>query len=217
MHINTDKKSVYLHVMKTGGTSLYKMLGSPKELLQRAAEPIEMWEVYTGMHGSYRELLKNHPDVYEKIKDYYKFTFVRNPWDHAMSLYFHVTKSSGFNSENHFGSNNRQAKIEDYKDFNYYLRFLYKPQSLLTFQDPSFMNDDYCYFENFNNEVKRLFKTFGYSNKAFNSQIKHENKSSTNMFGMEYPSNYKQMYDQEGIDIITDMCKDYIEAFNYQY
>ena len=217
MHINTDKKAVYLHVMKTGGTSLYNMLGSPKELLQREVQPEEKWDVYIGMHGSYSELAKNYPAEFELSKDYYKFMFVRNPWSHAMSSYFHTTSPQRFDKENHMGSNNRRATRDDYKDFNYYLQNLYRPQECLTFDDPNFMYDEAYFFEDYDNEVRRLFKRFDYSDKAFGPKIVHQNKSEVNIFGAPYPKSYKYMFNQDGHDIIADKCSRYIEEFNYSF
>lgn len=217
MHINDDKKGVFYHVMKTGGSSLHNMLESPSELLQRREQPHEQWKLVMGMHGSYTQLLKEHPSVYEKIKDYYKFMFVRNPFSHAVSSYFHTTSPERFDKENHMGRNNRRATKEDYRDINYYFKHLYRPQSESTFDDSNFMNDECYYFEDYDNEVKRLFKKFEYSDKAFDSKIKHHNKSSVNIFDVEYPSDYRVVYDQTGIDIIADRCKSYIDKFNYQY
>jgi len=217
MHINDDKKAVFYHVMKTGGSSLHHMLERPTELLQRQDLAHERWIIIMGMHGSYSQLLKEHPEAYEKIKDYYKFMFVRNPWSHAVSSYFHTTSPERFDKENHMGNNKRRATKDDYKDFNYYLQHLYRPQSESTIDDPKFMNDESYYFEDYDNEVRRLFKRFGYSEKAFDSKIKHHNKSSVNIFGNEYPSNYRVMYNQTGVDIIADRCKSYIDTYNYQY
>jgi hypothetical protein len=217
MHINNDKRAVFYHVMKTGGSSLHNMLESPTELLQRREEAHERWVIVMGMHGSYTQLLNDHPSEYEKIKDYYKFMFVRNPWSHAVSSYFHTTSPERFDKENHMGSNKRRATKDDYKDFNYYLQYLYRPQEQSTFDDPNFMNDEAYFFEDYDNEVKRLFKRFNYSDKAFDSKIKHHNKSSSNIFGVEYPKNYKVMYDQTSIDIIADRCRHYIDKFNYTY
>lgn len=217
MHINDDKKAAYYHVMKTGGSSLYDMFGRPSELLQRREEPHERWVVAMGMHGSYTQLFNQHRDLYLKIKDYYKFIFVRNPWAHAVSMYFHTTATWRFDKENHYGRNKRLNTREDYKDFNHYLKYLYRPQSEVTFDDPKFMNDDFYFFEDYENEVRRLFKRFDYSEKAFGKDVVHKNKTEKNIFDMEYPKDYRSMYDQRGIDIIADMCKDYIDKFNYTY
>ena len=217
MHINTDKKAVFYHVMKTGGTSLHLMLESPGELLGRLPKKEECWNIIMGMHGSYSVLKNKHPKEFEMVKDYYKFMFVRNPWSHAVSLYFHTTSPERFDKEVKMGSNGRRATDDDFKDFKYFLKYLYKPQEESTFDDPNFMNDEVYFFEDYKNEVLRLFKRFDYSDNKFKSEVIHKNKSSVNIFGFEYPKKYKVMYDQEGIDIVADKSKRYIDKFNYQF
>jgi len=38
-----------------------------------------------------------------------------------------------------------------------------------------------------------------------------------NVLGLEYPSDYKIMYDQKGIDIIEKRCGNILEKFGYNF
>lgn len=63
---------VFIHIPKAAGTSVLKALG------------------YSGArdHSTYREFLKASPTRFER---YFKFTFVRNPYDRFLSLYKYLT------------------------------------------------------------------------------------------------------------------------------
>ena len=61
------KKSIFIHIPKTAGTSILKSLGG-----------------WAGDHCSYREYLQASPT---KFKEYFKFCFVRNPYDRLVSTY----------------------------------------------------------------------------------------------------------------------------------
>jgi len=69
--INHKKKFIFLHIPKTGGVSIGQTLN-------------QLSDVYTPYEG-----FNIHYDVFDKdlFKDYFVFTFVRNPWDRFYSLY----------------------------------------------------------------------------------------------------------------------------------
>ena len=73
------------------------------------------------------------------------------------------------------------------------------------------------------NEVRRLLKVLKYSDDCFKDGFPrtepgpgHVNKTTKNIYGMEYPINYRVMYDADDIDYIMNACKDYIDKFNYE-
>lgn len=204
MMVCHNLKAVFHHVMKTAGTSLTTMLQSGNY----------NWEWLMGMHGKYSDLYKSNNDDYNIIKNYYNFTFVRNPWSHAVSFYFHKTDKKRYNFITKININNKPITDEEYKDFNFFLNYIYVPQSNVTIDDPYFLNNDFFYYENFENESKKILKKFNYSEiniKKINATPRY------NIFNMEYPSDYKSMFDQKGKDIIFKRCKSYIDKFNYSF
>ena len=73
--IYNNLKCIYIHIPKTGGMSIESILGSNlKNIHQR---PLSI------KHGYPSEW--KYPKYWKK---YYKFTFVRNPWDRAVSAYY---------------------------------------------------------------------------------------------------------------------------------
>ena len=214
MHINTDKKASFYHLMKTGGHALHAGFGDITGLLGRPAEDHERWKIFIGMHGSYTELKNRDPEMFETIKDYYKFAFIRNPFSHAVSMYFHILKPIRWHKELHRKLNGDGATLDDFKDFNYYLEFIYPDQNEYTFNDPNFSIDEWFKFEEINEAWKYLCDKFEYNQTDLPVINKTTNEC---MLDMDYPSDYKTMYDQKGIDIITKRCGNLLDKFDYNF
>lgn len=74
MIIDNEKKYVFISVPKTGSTSIRRRLGSFKD------PPPEIY------HMSIENVIKQHSHVQE----YFKFAFVRNPYDRVFSAYINL-------------------------------------------------------------------------------------------------------------------------------
>lgn len=71
MIVSEKFKFVFIHNPKTGGTSLQKYF---RVLLKIPKDEKYHW------HSTYM-------DISQELKDYFKFGFVRNPWDRYVSMY----------------------------------------------------------------------------------------------------------------------------------
>ena len=71
MYIDHDNKIVFIHIPRTGGTSIKSALNLHDKIYKE--------DVY---HMSAN-------DIPKECEDYFKFTFVRNPFDRFVSLYFY--------------------------------------------------------------------------------------------------------------------------------
>ena len=80
MPYNDNLKTVFLHIPKTGGTTITRLLG----ILRLNSENPEV--IPSPQHLTCA-LLKTEmgPEKYDR---YFKFTFVRNPWSRLVSEYF---------------------------------------------------------------------------------------------------------------------------------
>ena len=74
--ISKNLNCIYIHIPKTGGMSIETILGADIKELHNKSIKIK--------HGYPTDW--NYPKYWEK---YYKFTFVRNPWDRVVSSYFY--------------------------------------------------------------------------------------------------------------------------------
>jgi hypothetical protein len=84
---DADKMLVFIHVPKTGGTSIEHMFGlrEPSKFFSKTPIPTLTPPNKTPQHFTYRELQNNLPPDF--LRAAYKFAFVRNPWDRFLSEY----------------------------------------------------------------------------------------------------------------------------------
>lgn len=102
MLISYDRQFIFFHVTKAAGTSVKKALDTyaqepekfkitrPPRQVDGAPNPFyEMWESML-WHAKARDAQKElPPDTYDR---FYKFAFVRNPWDWQVSYYHFILK-----------------------------------------------------------------------------------------------------------------------------
>ena len=78
-NINFDKKFIFIHIPKTAGMAIGASVGK--------SNPAH----FEGKEIAKRLASKSRND---SIDNYFKFTFVRNPWDRFLSLYFYCKAGS---------------------------------------------------------------------------------------------------------------------------
>jgi len=79
MVISGKYRIIFVHLRKTGGESISAAIAS--------AADKKCGNLYKHMTAS--RIMEKFPKKWNK---YYKFCFVRNPWDLAVSFYFHLRK-----------------------------------------------------------------------------------------------------------------------------
>jgi len=77
MYIDHDKKLVFIHISRTGGSSIKTALNLHDK----------QYNEYYHLDSSY---------IPKECKDYFKFAFVRNPFDRFVSLYHYRPKGLSF-------------------------------------------------------------------------------------------------------------------------
>lgn len=96
--ISHEKKCIFVEIPKTGSTSVRAVLGSPPRphlnICQIKHEMMQSWTRYGGrknrlLAGLYLllEEQKRARIGLRRFESYFKFGFVRNPWDRVVSLY----------------------------------------------------------------------------------------------------------------------------------
>ncbi len=194
--IITSPKAIFIHIPKTGGTSLEKSLSTSFETDNQDFG-------YNAGHGFWgaHEPLSLLSRKYD-LSSYLKFTIVRNPWDRLVSTYFWqhspFKKSMSFESfinNLSFYQNQKNAQIGNH---------LVPQLDLLSVNEA--INIDYVgRFERFNASVKRIASLLGVDS----LQVPHLNKSLHNHYSTYYNSSTKDL-------VKRHYCHD-IDFFNYSF
>lgn len=179
---------VFIHINKTGGTSIAKSIGMPIKRHLTAKEIIKI-------------IGKN------KWEDAYKFAFVRNPWDKAVSHYKYRIKTN----QNNLGIQTL--------DFNQWIKKthvekdplfigeqkMFLPQiEWLKDNNNKIVVDKIGYFESINEDFEEIAHAIG-----INIKLPHLNKTKN--------TDYKSFYNRESVEIIRNFYKEDIETFGYSF
>lgn len=94
--ISNDKQCIFVHIPKTGGTSVEDAIWGP-DWSARTTEDLWMGNIRPGFNkyqsGGLQHLLATQikQEVgHQKFTSYFKFAFVRNPWDKVVSQFFYL-------------------------------------------------------------------------------------------------------------------------------
>lgn len=174
--INHDYKTIFVHIIKTGGVSI--------------ATALEMKHKY--YHGSATEIRKK---VGEDIwNDYFKFTFVRNPFEKIVSQYHY----------------NRQVfGLRDYT-FKEYVKVFNSGGKISTYPqlNTSYINEKLDFIGRFEN-LQQDFDIVCDKISIPRQQLPHINKCKH--------KHYTEYYDDETRAIVAEKYAQDIERFGYKF
>jgi len=105
MLISYNHKFIFFHIAKVAGISIrnalkeysqepeaFKVKRPPKKLPNNKPNPFyEMWKSFL-LHAKAKEAKTELPE--EVYNNFYKFAFVRNPWDWQVSMYHFILKET---------------------------------------------------------------------------------------------------------------------------
>jgi len=191
--ISKNLNCIYIHIPKTGGMSIETILGADIKELHNKSIKIK--------HGYPTDW--NYPKYWEK---YYKFTFVRNPWDRVVSSYFYnlAMAKKKINMNDH---DRNKIILYDKEGFNNYIinhledsksRFFLPYDCWIGKHKYDFIGK----LENFEENMKLVCNDLKISFKNV-----HINKSKH--------KTYKEYYNNKAKDIVKDLYKKDIDRFSY--
>ena len=215
MPISHQFNTIYIHIPKTGGTSIEKYLNiynenglRPNTNILHGHVPIKFEDNeydplnvegragYNLQHLTSNEIKNLISDkIYQK---YFKFTFIRNPWDKIVSEYEWAYYSLEFD--------------------DYINRVLYVVQNRIRLDTKNthlrpqieFINNDLDFigrFENFSNDVEKVSSLIGVNLDI--KKLPHTKKSDRD--------NYKTYYNENTKNIIQNVYKEDIKQFGYEF
>jgi chondroitin 4-sulfotransferase 11 len=196
MPISHKYKTIFVHIPKTGGSSVEKLLGITigKDNLYSYCPPVYQHMV--------PRIIKEYieDDVWTS---YYKFTIVRNPYTRIVSDYvwmqqYKATGVYGMSFNDFIKLRHKIVKNDAYATNMYYDHFI--PQ-VEYFKD--IIYDNVCYYENLKNDISEVMQKIN-----CDVDLPHVNKTKHDE-SMKY-------YTKEDIKLVNDMYKDDFIDFNYE-
>lgn len=188
--------SIFVHIPKAAGVSISK----------------ELYGNYGGGHCSIADY-SNIFNEYDFTK-YFKFTFVRNPWDRLLSAY-RFLQEGGFNEKDEQWFELNLAKYKNFESFvmqwlsleniDSYVHFKSQVSFLSTPNNNEITLDYLGFYEN-------LEEDFSYiaSKIKPDARLQHLNKT-------KKVSNFMEAYTTVMINRVADVYKQDIETFNYNF
>jgi hypothetical protein len=190
------QKCIFIHIPKTAGTSVLNALG--KEKGGRNHLP---WYVYYTANQY-------------KFNNYFKFAFVRNPWDRVYSAYSYLLE--GGNKQGDMNLLNIVNKYNNFENFvvhglgcgDFRNHLLFIPQSeFIVGPQGEIVVDFVGNYEKLEDDFHKLMSIMGKSNK----KLPQLNKSLGNQ-------KYKDEYlTQKSIDVVEQIYRQDIKTFNYSF
>jgi hypothetical protein len=202
--LSKSKEFIFIHIYKVAGTSITRSLSKyePNSLLRTAMRK-------SGINP-YIPALANfpqHADAYEvkqlipneDFDKYYKFAFVRNPWDWQVSLFHYAQQTR----KHHQYKITRDLSFDEYIEWrvnnNYRLQ-----KSFITDRNDNLIVDFVGKLENLESDFSQVCSKLN-----IDIQLPHRNKSRHR--------SYKEYYTEKTYNLVKKAFADDIEMFGYQF
>jgi hypothetical protein len=214
MIISHGRRYIFVHIPKTGGTSMALALEgrAMKDDIMLGDTPKARNRRHRVKGIPSRGRLWKHSTLGDidglvspqNIEDYFAFTLVRNPWDRMVS-YYHWLRNQSFD---HPAVS--MAKTLGFRDFVIDERTVLTnktnpARSYMECADRIERCDAYLRIENFWADAEPLFAHLG-----FNFSLPQVNRS-------ERECDYRSYYDSETVDVVAACCREDIDRFEYQF
>ena len=208
MIISHEKKFIFIHNYKVAGSSVTKVLSkyaddsyADARLLNKILYSIGKYpKIYNSeFYGHIKacELKRQIPEAV--FNTYYKFGFVRNPWDWQVSLYTYALKVE---------SHHQHQLIKGMKSFEEYIDWRINKE--IRFQKDFFYDENGKCLMDFIGKIENLDADFDSicNHIGIQETLPHINISKTGKSYLDY-------YTPNAIDLVNEAFKADIELFGY--
>jgi hypothetical protein len=203
MLISHSEKFIFIHVFKVAGSSVRNALGPycyPSNFQRLKSKILNKKEIKSHQFEHHIRASELKLQIPKHIfNSYFKFGFVRNPWDWQVSIY-HFTQQ---NPEHFQHELVKKMSFEDYIQWRVeealctQKAFLYDAQGNL-------LVDFVGKIENINQDYQHICDKIGVKN-----ELKHVNKS--------IHKDYRKMYTDRTFELINAAYAEEIELFGYDF
>jgi hypothetical protein len=205
MAVVRNHQCIFIHIPRTGGHTIDALIGhrrnKQKDKVKRHAFPYEYIEKF--------------PKEWTK---FFKFTFVRNPWDRVVSAWTRTRGQSNYLvKDKKYLHDPQWFKRNIFQPFNEYVQSKlpqtyetghFIPQEKWLFRKPNklYEYDFIGKFEDFEDEVTRLLELLQIEKPDKILRISPSNKK-----------DYHEYYDNESIKIVKELYNKEIDFLGYSY
>ena len=207
MLISDDKQFIFIHVPKCGGTSMEAALapyalGLPRSkwysLLRAFGLPRDYRRFKFGKHAPLRQVERKLPPA--AYASYFKFAFVRNPWDRLVSEYNRTLNE---------GDRRRHRRVRRMRGFMEYLHWQAPRPGSHQYQQ--LLNASGSVGVDFVGRFETLAADFDHVREriAVDCELPH-------LKGFHHP-HYREYYDAEAREFVRRHWMQDIEAFGYEF
>ena len=217
MQISYSHQFIFFHVAKVAGLSIrdalngyaqepekFKIKRPPKMSGGKPNPFYEIWQVML-LHAKAKDAKKELPeDVYD---NFYKFAFVRNPWDWQVSMYHFILKE-----KNHI----RHQLVQSMGSFEEYLQWVIntkKPfaRGATKFQKDMVTDNEGNVIVDFVGHYETLAQDFRHVCQVLNldASLPHINRTSHR--------DYRSYYNEKTRKMVAEHFKEDIDLFGYSF
>ena len=207
MVLSHSKKFIFIHVYKVAGTSI------SKELVKYSGLFLPTIRGYRYISRKFPKIFPNkyHRHIYAKelktvlpektFNSYYKFAFVRNPWDWHVSQYHYILRK-----KNH----HQHEFIKSLNGFKGYIEWVVTTNittqmDMLSDENGNLLMDFVGKYENLNEDFDKICDHIGIKR----ANLPHLNQTKK--------KSYQEYYDEEAKNLIFNAYRADIEAFDYEF
>jgi hypothetical protein len=201
-----DYKCIFIHIPKVAGQSIETIFLNLLGLTWKTRAPLLLRKNDCPEIGPPRlaHLTINEYIQYKYLSedlfdDYYKFSFVRNPWDRVVSIYHYL----GYDRKFIFG----EFVLNHLHELLHTYYWFLKPQKEFITTNNNIMVDFIGRYENLQSDFDIVCKKLGIEDSA----LIHKNKSKRNF------NEYKAYYNSTSKDLVYKIYKQDVKLFKYEF
>ncbi|MBP0483834.1 sulfotransferase family 2 domain-containing protein [Sagittula salina] len=216
MIISPGRRYIFVHIPKTGGTSMASalearamrgdiLIGDTPKAKKRRPRVKKLQAQAAGRLWKHSTLKDIEGVVGEsEVRDYFVFTFVRNPWDRMVS-YYHWLRAQTFDHS--------QVRLAQMMTFGDFVKHPFTAQAMTFNPYSSYVQDwtgegrcnQYIRLEHWRNDMDLLEDHLG-----FVPGIGHLNRS------VRHPD-YRMYYTDQTAEVVDRICREDVMRFGYRF
>ena len=216
MIISRGRKYIFVHIPKTGGTSLAAaledramrgdiLIGDTEKAKRRKRRVKKLQESARGRLWKHSNLIDIEGVVTpQEVEDFFVFTMVRNPWDRVVS-YYHWLRTQSFD--------HRMVHLSKMMTFSDFVKHMFTRKQMEQWPYTAYTTDSqgrnrcnhYIRLETWRPDMDMLAQHLG-----FMPGIGHLNRSP------RHPD-YRTYYTDETAEVVGNICRQDIMRFGYRF